>query len=144
MKAVVLCGVPGSGKTYERLTNRELASLPFVDVAGVYKDIPDISWDVAVMAMLVKAGKLFQSGANTVVLEGMFLPGTPSRELLERELESMRIDAEFILKHQSYWACRECIIRSSEGYEMRKRQEILDLYWDRAEALVEENSGDDN
>jgi len=145
MKAVIVTGVPGSGKTYERMTNQELASLPFVDIADVYRDIPDISWDAAVSAMLVKAEKLFLEGASTVVLEGIFLPGTPSRKLLEHELEDMRVDAEFILAHRSYMACRKGVIRSSEGkYETEKRLHLLDVYFDRAEALAEENGGYDN
>lgn len=143
MRCIVMTGVPGAGKTFHR--ELHLSHLPHVDIKDVYDAVGDISWDAAVLAMLVKAAKLFVHGASEVVLEGMFLPGTPSRKLLERELESMRIDATFILKHQSYWVCRECIIRSSEGYEQRTRLEILDLYWDRAEALAEEEKrGDDD
>ena len=89
MKAIVMTGVPGAGKTRYRESN--LSHLPHVDIKDIYDAVGDISWDAAVMAMLVKAGKLFQDGASTVVLEGIFLPGTPSRELLECELRDMRI-----------------------------------------------------
>ena len=142
MKAIVMTGVPGAGKTRYRESN--LSHLPHVDIKDIYDAVGDISWDAAVMAMLVKAGKLFQDGASTVVLEGVFLPGTPSRELLERELRDMRIDTRFILVHLSYWACDENIVRSSEGYERAKRREILDKYWDMAEALARGEHGDDN
>lgn len=137
MKAIVICGVPGAGKTWARESNPGLTGLPFVDISGVYDDVPDISWDAAVLAITARAGKLFLKGdCGTVVLEGIFLPETPSRQLLERELKSMRLDTEFIQVHRRYWECREGIL--SDGENVKKRLELLDLYFERAQRCYKE------
>lgn len=130
MKCIVLVGVPGAGKTYFR--ENTLGHLPFVDIADVYEDNPGISWNAAVKAMVVKAGKLLIANGGTVVLEGMFLPGTPSRALLENELDAMLIDKIFISFHRPYKVCEEGILASGGN---QTRLKILRLYWDRAEAI---------
>ena len=82
-QAIVLSGISGTGKT--RYRESHLAEFPYVDISDVYKDVPGISWDAAVSAVATRALKLFQEH-DTVVIEGYFLKGTPSRLQLIHEL----------------------------------------------------------
>lgn len=95
-KVTVLCGVSGSGKTYLRTTNPDLKRLPYVDIADVYAQYPEFDWVTATCVACRRALALLQQNDH-VVIEGYFLPGTPSRRQLEREMIVAGVSALYIL-----------------------------------------------
>jgi hypothetical protein len=138
MRVIVLTGVPGSGKTEYR--ERELGDLDYVDIKDVYRDhlaLGGQSWDGAILDITTKVGKLLMKNWEPVVIEGMFLPGTPSREKLERELRDMQVDVDWVFVHRPYADCLEGIEAGPENDKARRRL-ILDKYWKRAEAVYDE------
>lgn len=95
-KVTVLCGVSGSGKTHRRTTDPDLQRLPYVDIADVYKDFPEFDWSVATSVACRRVCVLLQQNDH-VVLEGYYLPNTPSRAIVINSMRVAGIDAEFIL-----------------------------------------------
>lgn len=95
-KVTVLCGVSGSGKTYQRTIHPALKDLPFVDIADVYKEFPEFDWFLATAAACKRVCVLLQQNDH-VVLEGYFLPNTTSRKLVAAEMTVAGANAEFIL-----------------------------------------------
>lgn len=79
----VLCGFSGTGKTYYR--SHYFPNEPYVDVADVYKAKPLISWQSATVLAARQAAELLEDHPH-VYIEGYYLPGTPSREILTRTL----------------------------------------------------------
>jgi len=120
---IVLWGVPGSGKTH--LYNEKYSHLPHCDVADVYEGIPGIDWDSAAYIVATDA-----KGYEDAVIEGLYLPGTPSRQKLEMYLRGEQV--EWIQCHAPYDVCLERIKarkQSNESICIR----ILDRYWQRAD-----------
>lgn len=95
-KVTVLCGVSGAGKTHLRTTDPDLCRLPYVDIADVYKEYPEFDSFVATSVACRRVCALLQQNDH-VVLEGYFLPGTPSRKMVNDEMLVTGADAEFIL-----------------------------------------------
>lgn len=95
-KVTVLCGVSGSGKTHRRTTDPDLKGLPYVDIADVYKEFPEFDSFVATAVVCKRVRSLLQK-TDHVVIEGYFLPGTPSRRKIANEMQVAGADAEFIL-----------------------------------------------
>lgn len=95
-RVTILCGVSGSGKTYLRTTDARFCRLPYVDIADVYKEYPEFDSFVATGVACKRIRALLQQN-NHVVLEGYFLPFTPSRKMVIREMTVAGADTEFIL-----------------------------------------------
>jgi len=132
-RAIVLSGVSGTGKTYARLNDPELKDLPYVDIADFYKENADVHWAVAHALLKRKVAELLLEH-DTVVVEGYFLPGTPSRNGLARALKVAGARADF----RFYWAPFEtCLERIRDQWEQGKitaadcevRVEMLTSCW---------------
>ena len=95
-RVTVLCGVSGSGKTHQRTHMPGWKNLLYVDIADVYKEFPEFDSFVATVVVCKRALALLQQ-TDHVVVEGYFLPDTPSRRQLEREMTVAGVSAKFIL-----------------------------------------------
>lgn len=114
MKAIVLSGVSGVGKTYARQTTPELKHLPHVDIADVYRAFPEMDWRMATHALLKRArAQLEHTGA--VVLEGYFLPGSRSRRLVVGALRAAGVEVEV----RELWAPLETCIERIKRQQSR-------------------------
>jgi predicted kinase len=106
-RAIVLCGVGGTGKTHARLNDPELKDLPFVDIADIYKEFPEIDWSAAHAILERRMAKLLQEH-DAVVVEGYFLPGSVTRQYLEYALKVCGAKGEW----REFWAPYEtCVER---------------------------------
>lgn len=81
-KCIVLYGHSGGGKTYERMTNPELQKLPYVDLFDVVLDMKKIQQNTFGSMMSEFGRRIKCIAADTIVLEGHFFPGSPSRAWL--------------------------------------------------------------
>ena len=84
----VMSGLPGSGKTYTRTHDPKLKHLPFVDIEDIYRDYEErfpefgkLDWHTALLKLLGIASELLRQ-KKVVVIEGIFWPNSPSREML--------------------------------------------------------------
>ena len=148
-KAIVLCGVSGVGKThYREDPENHISHLPAMDIAEVYRahraDFPDypLDWQSATEQLLKMVDLAFElmegmsswSPPYTVVIEGYFLPGTPSRRMLVRGLRIMGVEIEFKELWAPYDVCLERLqaqLDSGEGSaaEIRGRMDLLQKCW---------------
>lgn len=121
----VLYGVPGSGKSH--LYEQEYSYAVHCDVADVYAASPGVHWSLAATTVCREAIR-----HDSAVIEGLFLPGTPSRQLLDRVL--LNYDVEYIHVHAPLEVCRQRILdRKQDNEEICLK--ILSAYWNRAEEL---------
>lgn len=95
-QVTILCGVSGSGKTHRRTTDPGLRDLPYVDIADVYREFPEFDSYVATAVVCKRALALLRQTWH-IVIEGYFLPGTPSRQQLADEMRVAGVDTKFIL-----------------------------------------------
>jgi len=131
MTIYVLFGVPGAGKTYTY--ERQFNDVPKFDVADVYRKYPGTNWD----RVTRKVARLAMQHDHAVI-EGMFLPQTPSRSLLEMLLRGRSV--MWIHVHAPYEICKHRIIsREQDNEEICLK--ILDLYYPQAAIAWEENDG---
>lgn len=97
-RITVLSGVSGTGKTYHR--THELAHLPFVDIADVYRENPFIERGaMATCALWDRAEKLLEEN-DEIVIEGYFLKGSESRRWLVSLAHRSYVEVEII----NFWA----------------------------------------
>ena len=112
-RAIVLCGVSGTGKTHARLNAPELKDLPHVDVADYYRECPGLDWVSATAAVCRRARELLEEH-GVVVIEGYYLPGSPSRMMLQADMTVAGAKVEF----HEFWAPMEtCIERIRRQWE---------------------------
>jgi predicted kinase len=133
-KIIVLCGVSGVGKTYARENLSELRDLPCVDVADVYLDDPAITWVEATAGVISRTKKLLRHH-NTVVVEGYYLPGTITRDMLSEGL-GRYAGIEWRLMVEPISLCRKRIEDSGERVEIRL--EILERVWEKSGRMLED------
>lgn len=95
MRAIILSGLSGTGKTRLRTLHPDLWDLPYVDIADVYRDYPSYGWPLVMQEFLIRLRAAFQDH-ETVVLEGYFLPGSPSLRLLINDLKAQGAHYEII------------------------------------------------
>ena len=131
-RVIVLCGVSGVGKTWARTHISELMDLPYVDIADVYRDMPYAGARVATEALINKVLKLLKEH-DSVVVEGYFLPDTPSRSLLITRLDRFA-QALFRLMVEPIEVCREQVISSQEDADLRL--EILNKVWAKSGSML--------
>jgi predicted kinase len=108
-KFIALCGVSGVGKTHRRTTDPALKNLPFVDIADIYRDNPGIQPRQAFSMLINKAFTMVRDGAETVVLEAYFKPGSFQRESLEYFCEADGVQIEYIELTASIEECKQRI-----------------------------------
>ena len=108
-RVTVLCGVGGSGKTHQRTHMPGWKDLPCVDIADVYKEFPEFDSYVATAVVCKRALALLQQTWH-VVIEGYFLPGTPSRRQLANEMTVAGVDTKFILLKVATAAAQQRIL----------------------------------
>ena len=112
-RAIVLCGVSGTGKTHARLNDPALKNLPYADVADFYREFPELDWASATAAVCRKARELLEEH-DTIVIEGYYLPGSTTRNWL---LNDMQV-AGAVVEIREFWAPLEtCIERISAQWE---------------------------
>ena len=132
-RAIVLCGVSGTGKTHARLNDPELKGLPHFDIADVYREFPEFDWPTALAALCKRLRGAFQNHP-AVVVEGYFLPGTPSRRILDADLRVAGASVEYRYFWAPFEVCQERIAAQWERGEIpdaecRRRIELLKLCW---------------
>ena len=132
-KIILLSGVSGTGKTHARLTDSELKDLPHLDIADIYRDCPVLDWYSALLALLRQIRDAFEHH-DTIVVEGYFMPGTPSQRILLDDMRVMGAQVEI----RYFWAplelCQERIVRQWERGEISNREcgrriELLKRCW---------------
>ena len=95
-RVTILCGVSGSGKTHRRTTDPDLKHLPCVDIADVYREYPVFD-SLTATAVVCKRARVLLRKTDHVVIEGYFLPGTPSLRQLLDEMVVAGIDTRLIV-----------------------------------------------
>jgi len=130
---IVLCGVCGAGKSH---TYREKYShLPLVDISDIYEETGNMSWNMATREVARRAAGI----DGGCVIEGLFLEGTLSRILLDRELaERGRHNVVYELVHAPYDVCAQRIENDAED-NTDIRLKILNKRWHRADEQFKEN-----
>lgn len=130
-KATILSGVSGTGKTHYR--KRNLAKLPFLDISDFYhnKDTLYFDW-LKVYRKFFDTLDTLLSEHDEVVIEGYFLPGTPTREMLLNFLENREVEVEIRTFWAPYSECTKRIRLQYEKLEINKQQ-----YQRRLKALKE-------
>jgi len=123
----VLYGVPGAGKTH--LYKEKYNNFPLCDISSIYEQQPGINWHDATYIVAQKAIAC-DNEVGGAVIEGLFLPGTPSRILLERKLNGHKV--EWIQVHAPYETCRQRIIVRKQANE-EVCLAILQIYYKAAE-----------
>lgn len=79
---IVLSGVSGTGKTRWRTEHPDFKNIPYVDIADIYKSIPNIPRGAAVVcAMWIRIASKLETH-DTVIAEGYFLRESESRAVL--------------------------------------------------------------
>lgn len=103
-KVTIFCGISGAGKTYRR-SKSPFKNLPYIDMGQIRKrpGAEDCNWYDFLLAAIDEAKRLLQSH-NHIVIEGYFLPGTQSRELLADELKTLA-ELEFIFLNTPLNVC---------------------------------------
>jgi len=82
-----------------RALHPDLEHLPYVDIADVHRAHPDYDWQRAMQEFLRRTREALRQH-GLVVLEGYFLPGSPSLRMLIDALKAAGITYEII----SLWA----------------------------------------
>jgi len=141
-KAIILSGVSGTGKTYARTHDPELKDLPYVDIADVYREFPELDWSAAAGAVEKRAARLLQEH-DTIVIEGYYLPGSTTRRWLVSALKIAGAQVEI----REFWAPIEvCAQRIEQQWksgeisaaECRRRMELLTKCWKPKKIIEEE------
>jgi len=133
---IILSGVSGVGKTRHRENHPDFKDLPCVDMADIYRDIPNIPRGISgTMALWTRvAGKFKEHGVDTVVAEGYFLKGTESRGCLVTMAKNAGVKVRII----NFWApLDECEKRlrlqqmkgKASAAEVELRIEMLKRCW---------------
>ena len=131
-RVIVLCGVSGVGKTHARLHDPELASLPFVDIADVYRDLDWAESYQVTLALATKTRKLLREH-DCVVVEGYFIPGSLTRNMLDHNF-GLDTTLEYRLMVEPIEVCRERVISSGEDVDLRL--EILNSVWAKSGSVL--------
>jgi hypothetical protein len=115
----------GVGKTHARRNHPELKDLPQVDIADVYRDLNTTNYIAAHTGLIERVRKLMEKH-DTVVVEGYYLPETPTRRMLERGFDDF--DVEFRLMYAPLGVCKERV--EASGVDVGIRTEILEHVWE--------------
>lgn len=122
MMVTVLCGVSGCGKTRKRTQpDSPLDALPYLDIADIYTELeadttglvfPDYS--TAMVILIDRIVEHNRADTEHLVVEGYFLPGTPSRSWLTNACMVQGIDVMFDL----LWApLKVCAARLHDQFD---------------------------
>jgi hypothetical protein len=115
-KFIVLAGLSGVGKTYRRTTDPALKDLPYVDIADIYRDNPGGIPPRDAFSMLInEAFGYINDGAEAVVLEAYFKPGSFQRKSLEYYAEGSSVQVEYIDLTASVAVCKERILAQGKA-----------------------------
>lgn len=109
MRITVLCGLPGAGKTFTRLTDPDLADLPTADIKDVYQDWPEADWAMAQESLIRRYRKLLRQNPH-IVVEGCFMPGSAGRRRLEADARVGGYEIEYRLIEADPVVCYERIM----------------------------------
>ncbi len=131
MSITVIYGLPGSGKTHLINNDPRYAQMSHVDIAEAYRIHRSITWREGVH-WVVQTTLIHMQNNHDVVIEGLFLPGTPSHNLLNASLRNF--DAEWIQVHASLQVC-EARIKARKQDNEKICLHILSTYFNRAEAI---------
>jgi len=113
---IVLAGLSGVGKTYRRTTDPALKDLPYVDIADIYRDNPGGIPPRDAFSMLInEAFGYINDGAEAVVLEAYFKPGSFQRKSLEYYAEGSSVQVEYIDLTASVALCKERILSQGKA-----------------------------
>lgn len=139
-KVGVITGVSGAGKTHLRQRAEELRGLPVVDISDVYRELPMVDYVRATLEVARRTRELLRSHAH-VIIEGYFLPGSPSRLLLEDELGRMDVTVSISLVHAPMETCETRLrLQRTRGEvtedDFQVRLGMLKRCWHRAEAAA--------
>jgi predicted kinase len=137
-KVIVLTGVSGVGKTHTRLNDPELKDLPCVDIADIYQEHPEFDWSDALYTLLQRTRLLLQKH-KIIVVEGYFLPNSPSSRQLVNDMKVAGARVEFREFWEPFEVCQGRIARQFERGEIsaiqcRGRIEMLRMCWRPREA----------
>ena len=115
-KVIVLSGIPGCGKTWSRENSPELSALPFIDIADIYRiheekfpGYEPLDWCTATLKLLRLVREILPQ-KNVVVVEGCFLEGRPSRNLLKEDARVGGYALEFVDIVADPEVCRQRIL----------------------------------
>lgn len=146
MKITCMAGVSGVGKTWKRTNDPILAALPFLDIADIYVELEAddsgyvvADWNSAMIVLIDRIVEHKQSGTKHLVVEGYFLPGTPSRKWLADACKVQGIDIEYQLLWAPLKVCAERLYdqfdalsdeeQNRQRHSFNKRHELLIKCW---------------
>jgi len=95
-RVTILAGVSGSGKSNLRLTWSEISELPLVDLHELRDEEPGLTWEEYHIRAHSRLAELFET-EDHVVIEGYFLPGSPSLKMLLEFLWEKQVMPSYIL-----------------------------------------------
>ena len=129
MRITVLCGISGVGKTHYREHN--LPDVPYLDIADIYDEIylhePLVTRSAIIsMAHATLAERIWEAankGIPHLVVEGYFLPGSPSRDKLSGVARVLGADIEFILLEAPVDECQRRILAQWDALTQEERDD---------------------
>jgi hypothetical protein len=113
-----------------RTTHPELKDLPYADIADVYREWPEADWLMAIEELLRRIRALLETHED-IVIEGYFLPGTPSARILLSDLAVAGVQYDIITLHAEHYICRKRILNQNEVPfgEAKGRIALLEKTW---------------
>ena len=124
-QVLVLGGVSGVGKTTLRKTMMgEHPSTPVIDAMDIYQETPELSWKDRFAVMVERLDEAL-SDHDVVVLEGYFLPDSPTLKLLLLTLEQLDVAPQYVF----LWTTLDEIERRLAQPEDAGRLELARKVW---------------
>ena len=80
-RVTIIAGVSGSGKGHLRTTWPETSKLPLIDLHELREEEPGLAWEEYHAMAHIRLAELLET-EDHVVIEGYFLPGSPSLKML--------------------------------------------------------------
>lgn len=126
MTIFALTGESGSGKTWYRQHNKDMKSLPYIDVAGIYAEFPGIDWLIAFNIVLERMGEILKDKPD-IVVEAYFRPTSLQRQMLIDFAGKAHQKLVWVNFKESYDVCRERVLKDPNIKSRAARLSLLEM-----------------
>lgn len=125
-QCLILGGVSGVGKTtLRKALMGDNPSTPVIDALSIYQDTPELTWKDRFAIMIERLDEALEHN-DIVVVEGYFLPDSPTLALLLQTLEQLDVVPQYVF----LWTTMEEIERRLKAIEdERGRLELARKTW---------------
>ena len=124
-QVLVLGGVSGAGKTTLRKKMMgEHPATPVIDAMDIYQETPELSWKDRFAVMVERLDEALRDH-DIVVLEGYFLPDSPTLKLLLQTLQQLDVVPQYVF----LWTTLKEIERRLSEPEEAGRLELAQKVW---------------